>query len=67
MLYLRRYKTVPNCDLVRPVQRSPIPNFYLAGAPLACPCLLSTLATYLDLDIQNSVYAWYGSLNSGFG
>jgi len=23
---------VPNCDLARPSQRSPIPNFYLAGA-----------------------------------
>ena len=25
------YKTVPGCDAIRPVQRSPIPNFYLAG------------------------------------
>ncbi|KAK9819380.1 hypothetical protein WJX81_003694 [Elliptochloris bilobata] len=25
------YKTVPNCDLARPSQRSPISNFYLAG------------------------------------
>ena len=27
----RRYKTVPGCELLRPTQRSPIPNFYLAG------------------------------------
>ena len=26
-----RYKTVPGCELLRPTQRSPIPNFYLAG------------------------------------
>jgi hypothetical protein len=32
----RRYKTVPNCDLARPSQRSPIPNFYLAGARPPC-------------------------------
>ena len=25
------YKTVPNCDVARPLQRSPVPNFYLAG------------------------------------
>jgi len=25
------YKTVPGCDAIRPVQRSPIANFYLAG------------------------------------
>eukprot|EP00884_Botryococcus_braunii_P005865 jgi/Botrbrau1/1527/Bobra.0107s0015.1 len=25
------YKTIPGCDAVRPSQRSPIPNFYLAG------------------------------------
>ena len=35
----RRYKTVPNCDLARPSQRSPIPNFYMAGAPLAACAL----------------------------
>ena len=37
MARARRYKTVPNCDLARPTQRSPIPNFYLAGAPLTDP------------------------------
>ena len=25
------YKTVPGCEPARPLQRSPIPNFYLAG------------------------------------
>ena len=25
------YKTVPGCDAIRPMQRSPISNFYLAG------------------------------------
>ena len=25
------YKTVPNCDAARPLQRSPVGNFYLAG------------------------------------
>ena len=29
-----RYKTVPGCEQLRPTQRSPIPNFYLAGADL---------------------------------
>ncbi len=28
---MRRYKTVPGCELLRPAQRSPIANFYLAG------------------------------------
>jgi 15-cis-phytoene desaturase len=28
------YKTVPGCDAVRPTQRSPIRNFYLAGTHL---------------------------------
>lgn len=25
------YKTVPGCEAARPSQRTPIPNFYLAG------------------------------------
>ena len=37
-----RYKTVPGCELLRPSQRSPIPNFYLAGAS-------STLAAWSRL------------------
>ena len=41
---------MPNCDLARPSQRSPIPNFYLAGAPLAAPRPWALLRPTLDLN-----------------
>ena len=42
---------MPGCDLLRPSQRSPIPNFYLAGMLLYNSCSINNL-----LDLKDTVF-----------